>query len=68
MAAEPIDGGEGSGEVTLDALIERLRAEGAAAGMWLVDIAQVRKALRDADGLLLKLQSAILSELPPLGD
>lgn len=49
-------------------LVERLAAEGAPSGMWLVDIARVRSALRDADGILLKMQTAILAALPPLGD
>jgi hypothetical protein len=48
--------------------MERLRSEGAPAGTWLVDIARVRAGLREADSLLLKMQTAILNDLPPLAD
>jgi hypothetical protein len=66
--AEHDCGKNGSQGDLLDALLERLVAEGAPSGIWLVDIARVRSGLREADALLLKMQNAILAELPPLGE
>lgn len=43
----------------VEALIERLRVEGVPEGTWLVDIAQARAALREADALLLRLERAL---------
>jgi hypothetical protein len=40
-------------------LVDELEARGAPDGMWLLDIAQVRNALRDADRLLLRMEDAI---------
>ncbi len=47
-------------EELVDALLDRLRSEGAPAGAWLVDIAEVRRALQEADALLRRLQDAIM--------
>lgn len=46
-------------EELLDALTQRLRAEGAPRGVWLVEIAQARQALRAADALLIRLADAL---------
>lgn len=50
----------------LDALVERLRAEGAPAGTWLLEIEQAREALRAADSLLRRLSDALVAETSPL--
>lgn len=50
----------------VEAIVARLRDEGAPAGTWLVRIAQVRQSLQAADDLLLELYDAILNQLPPL--
>jgi hypothetical protein len=42
------------------ALVDELRAEGAPEGIWLMDIAQVRVALQRADGLLRRMENAIV--------
>lgn len=51
----------------MQALFDRLRSGGVPAGVWLVEIEQVRIALRAADDLLLRMYDAIISGLPPLG-
>lgn len=52
-------------EGLLDALMERLRAEGAPAGVWMVEIAQAREQLATIDSLLRRLASAIVDGLSP---
>lgn len=48
-------------------LLERLEERGVPQGAWLVEIAQVRDALRRADSLLRKLEDAIIRDVssPP---
>lgn len=53
-------------EELLDALIDRLRSQGAPQGVWLVDIAQARQALQAADSLLMRLHDALIDGLSPL--
>jgi hypothetical protein len=40
-------------------LLRALEERGVPEGIWLVDIAQVRRALRDADALLRRLEQAL---------
>jgi hypothetical protein len=49
-------------EDLLDALVERLRREGAPAGEWLVDVMRARAAIGHLDELLRRLQAALLEE------
>lgn len=49
-------------EELVDLLVQRLQAEGAPQGIWLVEIAQVREALRRADQLLRRLSEAIVEQ------
>lgn len=53
----------GGDAALLEALIERLRTEGAPAGMWLVEIAQARSALAQTDSLLRRLAEALMSQI-----
>jgi hypothetical protein len=55
--------GEAEHEQLLQALLERLRAEGAPQGMWLIEVAQAREQLQSIDGLLRRLASAIIEGL-----
>lgn len=48
-------------EPLVAALLERLRAEGAPQGVWLVEIEQARRALQTVDSLLRRLGDAIVS-------
>jgi hypothetical protein len=41
-------------------VLELLEQRGVPSGAWLVDIAQVRRSLRDADNLLRRLEDAII--------
>lgn len=50
----------------LNALMERLRSEGAPAGVWLVEIDQARNQLATIDSLLRRLASAIVDGMPTL--
>jgi hypothetical protein len=54
-------------EQLLEALLEGLRGHGVPQGAWLVEIAQARQALAQADSLLRRLAEAIVSQLPPPG-
>lgn len=49
----------------LDALVDRLRSEGAPQGTWLVEIAQAREHVAAVDGLLRKLAAAIVEGMIP---
>lgn len=62
--------GEGAGKGTpheelLEALVDRLRAEGVPAGSWLVEIAQARQSLALADSLLRRLAESIVAQSLP---
>lgn len=57
--------GEENREGLADELIERLRSEGIPEGTWLIDIELARKALRQADEVLRKLQQAIIRAAGP---
>jgi hypothetical protein len=46
--------------LVVEALIERLREEGAPAGVWLIDITQARRALAGVDDLLYRLEQSLL--------
>jgi hypothetical protein len=46
--------------VDLDELLDRLASRGVPQGSWLADIASARASLRQADGLLLRMQDAIV--------
>jgi hypothetical protein len=48
----------------VDELVERLRSEGAPQGIWLIEIAQAREALQQADALLRRMSSAIVEGMP----
>jgi hypothetical protein len=50
-------------EELLNELLERLRAEGAPQGMWLVEISQAREQLQSIDALLRRLTAAIIASL-----
>jgi hypothetical protein len=45
-----------------DELVKRLKAHGVPEGTWLVEIAEVRRALQDADRLLRRLEDAITEQ------
>jgi hypothetical protein len=48
-------------EQLIDDLLERLKAEGAPEGTWLLEIDEVREALRQADDILRRLRDAIIT-------
>jgi hypothetical protein len=52
---EPLDA-----EAVAERVLDLLEQRGVPSGAWLVDIAQVRRALRDADGLLRRLEEAVI--------
>jgi hypothetical protein len=54
-APEPTDA-----ESLAERVLELLEQRGVPSGTWLVDIAQVRRSLREADGLLRRLEDAIV--------
>jgi hypothetical protein len=43
-----------------DEIVRALEERGVPAGAWLVDIARVRRALAEADGLLRRLEDAVI--------
>jgi hypothetical protein len=47
-------------ESLAERVLELLEQRGVPSGTWLVDIAQVRRSLRDADSLLRRLEDAII--------
>jgi hypothetical protein len=47
-------------ESLAERVLELLEQRGVPSGAWLVDIAQVRRSLRDADNLLRRLEDAII--------
>jgi hypothetical protein len=47
-------------ESLAERVLELLEQRGVPSGAWLVDIAQVRRSLRDADNLLRRLEEAII--------
>ena len=47
-------------EALAERVLELLEQRGVPSGAWLVDIAQVRRSLRDADNLLRRLEDAII--------
>ena len=47
-------------EALAERVLELLEQRGVPSGAWLVDIAQVRRSLREADGLLRRLEDAII--------
>jgi hypothetical protein len=47
-------------ETLAERVLELLEQRGVPSGTWLVDIAQVRRSLRDADNLLRRLEDAII--------
>jgi hypothetical protein len=49
----------------LTAIVDQLRLEGAPQGMWLIEIAQARQALQNADGLLRRMSEAIIAGASP---
>ena len=63
-AEEPASGGAQPNTVAPEGLAEEilrlLEQRGVPSGAWLIDIAQVRSALRDADALLRRLEEAIV--------
>jgi hypothetical protein len=52
---EPVDA-----TTVAEHVLELLEQRGVPSGAWLVDIAQVRRSLRDADSLLRRLEDAII--------
>jgi hypothetical protein len=46
----------------VELLISRLEQRGAPSGLWLVEIAEARRALQKADDVLRRLQDAIIRE------
>lgn len=53
-----------------DEIVRALEERGLPAGAWLVDIARVRRALAEADGLLRRLEDAVIrgAESSPLDE
>ena len=47
-------------QIIADRVLQLLEERGVPSGTWLVDIAQTRRALRDADALLRRLEDAIV--------
>jgi hypothetical protein len=60
-ALETTPAGERSNEL-VDNLIAALEVRGVPQGAWLVDISRVRSALQEADGLLRRLEDAIIRD------
>ena len=52
-------------EALVDEIVRRLEERGLPPGAWLADVVQVRRALHEADGLLRRLQNAIIEGSRP---
>ena len=51
---------DGEQEELLQQLLAALEARGVPEGAWLIDIARVRRSLQEADGLMRRLEDAII--------
>jgi hypothetical protein len=49
----------------VDSIVRALEVRGIPSGTWLVDVVQVRQALRDADDLMRRLEEAIIRAASP---